>query len=252
MSRGVIQLGMAETVQSGAAALEIDRVRYRYPGTREDVIDIGSLVVGAGEQVLLTGGSGMGKSTLLNLVAGLMDPDEGEIRVAGQAMHGVRGARRDRFRGRHVGMIFQTHQLLHGFTAAENVMAALMFSGVPKREHRGRAEKLLKHLGIERVDADPAQMSVGQQQRVAVARAVSCSPELVLADEPTSSLDPEAAHVAMGLIQEACRECGAALVCVSHDPSMAARFGRIEALEDVNKAASGAAGAPAGVAEGGA
>lgn len=216
-----------------ALALRIEGLRFRYPGAGEDVIAINRLELAPGEQMLLTGGSGQGKSTLLSLIAGLIEPRAGRVVVAGREMHGLRGARRDRFRGRHVGMIFQTHHLLHGFTAAENVMAALMFSDVPRSEHRGRAEGLLRGLGIDRVGADPEKLSIGQQQRVAVARAVSCSPELVLADEPTASLDPESSAVAMDLIQEACRSCGAALLCVSHDPAMARRFERRAALGEL-------------------
>jgi ABC-type lipoprotein export system ATPase subunit len=103
-----------------------------------------------------------------------------------------------------------------------------MFSEIPAKEHRAKAEGLLRHLGIERMDAEPTRLSVGQQQRVAVARAMACDPVLVLADEPTASLDPENAAGAMELIQGVCREKGAALLCVSHDPSMAGRFERRE------------------------
>lgn len=230
---------MSETTDplAGTPALAISRLKFAYPARAEAgspergwVVDVHELVLGRGEHVLLTGGSGSGKSTLLQLIAGLIEPGEGEARVAGRSMHALRGAARDRFRGRSIGMIFQTFNLLHGFSALENVMAALMFSDVPAREHRGRAMDLLKALGIERTGAQPSQLSIGQQQRVAVARAVACSPALVLADEPTASLDPENAGAAMDLIQSTCRERGAALLCVSHDPAMAARFDRRESL----------------------
>lgn len=194
------------------------------------MVDVAELSLSRGEQMLLTGGSGRGKSTLLYLIAGLVEPNEGEARVAGRSMSSLHGAARDLYRGRHIGMIFQTFNLLHGFSAVENVMAALMFSEVPAREHRQKAESLLRHLGIDRMDADPDRLSVGQQQRIAVARAMACDPVLVLADEPTASLDPENASGAMDLIQTICREKGAALLCVSHDPSMAPRFTRREEL----------------------
>lgn len=218
-------------------ALAIEGLRFRYPGSDAGssswIVDIGSLRLEAGEQVLLTGGSGRGKSTLLQLIAGLLDPDQGQVIVAGTPMHSVHGAKRDLYRGRHIGMIFQTFNLLHGFSALENVMAALMFSEIPRGQHHQRAADLLRHLGIERIDADPDRLSVGQQQRVAVARAVACDPVLVLADEPTASLDPENSARAMELIQQACREKNAALLCTSHDPSMADRFARKTSLDDL-------------------
>ncbi|MEC9372298.1 MAG: ABC transporter ATP-binding protein, partial [Planctomycetota bacterium] len=195
-----------------------------------------SLELAPGEQMLLTGGSGTGKSTLLQLIAGLIDPDQGSVLIKGHEIHALRGARRDLFRGESVGMIFQTFNLLHGFSALENVEIAMMFSRLPRREHRERAESLLRGLGIDRPDARPEAMSVGQQQRVAVARAVACQPALVLADEPTASLDPENADAAMDLIQTACRDVGAALLCVSHDPSMTTRFQRRAAFNELTAA----------------
>ena len=218
-----------------APALCIDALRYRYTPAGPWVVDIAALALGPGQQLLLTGSSGRGKSTLLSLIAGLLDPGEGRIEVHGQNIHALRGHRRDEFRGRSIGMIFQTFNLLHGFSAAENVMLAMMFSNIPKREHRDRAHTLLEHLGVDRPDAPPEQLSIGQQQRVAVARAVACKPDLVLADEPTASLDPENAAGAMDLIQTACRESGAALLCVSHDPTMADRFERRASLDELSQ-----------------
>lgn len=226
-------------VTAPPTALRIRELRFRYGTTGNLVVDLPALDVAKGEQVLLTAGSGRGKSTLLQLIAGLLDPGAGVVEVAGQAMHALHGAQRDLFRGRHVGMIFQTFNLLHGFTACENVEAALMFSSVPPAQHRTEAAKLLASLGIDRGDAMVDELSVGQQQRVAVARAVACSPELVLADEPTASLDPENAGAAMDLIQNACRDKGAALLCVSHDPSMAARFARRESLDALRGTGAG-------------
>lgn len=222
-------------------ALDIRDLRFRYEGTPASsdhpswTVNLPSLTLARGEQMLLTGGSGRGKSTLLYLIAGLMEPTHGDVRVAGQTMGSLSGAARDRFRGRHIGMIFQTFNLLHGFSAVENVMAALMFSAAPPVEHRTKAEALLRHLGIERVDAEPERLSVGQQQRVAVARAVACDPVLVLADEPTASLDPENSAAAMNLIQSVCRERGAALLCVSHDPAMSERFEKRASLDELTR-----------------
>lgn len=215
-------------------ALELTDLRFSYPGGAA-VIDIERYAVDAGEQALLVGSSGSGKSTLLQLIAGLLDAGGGSVKVAGTDVSKLGGARRDEFRGRSIGMVFQTLNLLVGFTAAENVLAALMFGDLPKGEHRARAEELLAKLGVERVDAKAESLSIGQQQRVAVARALACGPALVLADEPTASLDPDNARTAMDLLQEVCRDEGAALVCVSHDPAMRERFGRVDELAAINR-----------------
>jgi ABC-type lipoprotein export system ATPase subunit len=233
----------ASSQPSAGPVLSIRGLRFRYPHSQTDTVSVASLDLAPGEQVLLTAGSGRGKSTLLQLIAGLLDAGEGTISLAGADMVKLRGASRDTHRGRHLGMIFQTFNLLQGFTALENVLAALMFSELAPREHRERAMSLLTRLGIERPDAPAEELSVGQQQRVAVARAVAARPALVLADEPTASLDPENAAGAMDLIQSACRDAGAALLCVSHDPSMAPRFARRLALAELsmNSPAIGAA-----------
>ena len=229
------------STSGSTSVLDIRDLRFRYPRSarasdapdadRPWVVDIPALAVAPGEQVLLTARSGYGKSTLLQLIAGLLDPQEGTVKIDGVDIHDLHGASRDRFRGRHIGMIFQTFNILHGFSALENVMAALMFSAIPPSEHKPRAQALLTRLQIDRPNADADSLSVGQQQRIAVARALACDPVLVLADEPTASLDPENAEGAVRLIQEACREKNAALVCVSHDPSLAQRFERRQRLD---------------------
>jgi ABC-type lipoprotein export system ATPase subunit len=218
-------------------ALHVKDLRFTHAGGAF-ALDVPDLRVEAGEHVLLAGGSGRGKSTLLQLVAGLRDPQSGSIEVGGVRMTALEGAARDRARGRRIGMVFQTFNLLHGFSAAENLLAALMFSDVPAAQHEERALGLLKTLGIPDPDADVDRLSVGQQQRVAVARALAARPALVLADEPTASLDPAHATEAMDLIQRACRDAGAALLCTSHDPAMRGRFARVE---DIERFARGAA-----------
>lgn len=217
--------------KGNVAALEIRDLGFRYPGSGDAGVRVRRLTVSAGEQVVLTGSSGRGKSTLLHLIAGLMDPQSGEVVIDGTALSTLKGGARDRFRGRRVGMVFQTFQLLHGFSALENVMAAMMFSDLPRAEHAASAQALLDGLGIERVHALAEELSVGQQQRVAVARALACRPTLVLADEPTASLDPANAAEAVRQLQETCRARGAALLCVTHDPSLVTRFDRHETLD---------------------
>ena len=221
-----------------SAALDIQGLRFRFGGEAAPALDqrgaesfelaIASFAVPAGTELLLTGGSGTGKSTLLQLIAGLIEPTAGTICVAGTAIHQLRGAARDRFRGRSIGMIFQTFQLALGFSALENVLLALLFAEprkeVAPRGHSARAKELLDQLGIDRHDAPVETLSVGQQQRVAVARALACKPPLVLADEPTASLDPKNARTSIELIRSTCRDEGASLVCVSHDPSLIPLF----------------------------
>lgn len=214
-----------------APALRINDLSFAYPGAALS-LRVPSLQLEAGEQALLVGGSGRGKSTLLQLVAGLRDPQSGVISVAGQEITSLRGAQRDQARGQHIGVIFQTFNLLQGFTALENVLMALMFSALPTQQHEARARALLQTLGMTDVDRDVGDLSVGQQQRVAVARALAAQPALVLADEPTASLDPENAAAALDLIQRACQSAGAALLCTSHDPTIRSRFQRVLDVEE--------------------
>ena len=206
-------------------ALQLANVTFDYG---EDFsLTIAELTLNKGEMALISGGSGSGKSTLLWLIAGLLRARSGSISVAGERMDGVSESAADRIRARHIGLVFQTHHLLPEFSAQDNVSLALMAAGEPENTHAARARELLNKLGIERVHVPVANLSVGQQQRVAVARAIVCKPTIVLADEPTASLDEMNASQAMDLIQQACREAGAALLCASHDRAMQSRFERV-------------------------
>jgi len=225
---------------STAPTLEVEGLEFGYRRSPGWSLRVGRLELGQGEQMLLTAGSGAGKSTLLHVIAGLIDPARGRVVVEGREIHGLTGAKRDLFRGATIGMIFQTFNLLSGFSAVQNVEAALLFSQIPKRRHRRRALDLLERLGIDRPNAMAEELSVGQQQRVAVARAMACEPSLVLADEPTASLDADNAAEAMSLIQGVCAEHGASLLCVSHDPGHESRFERRARLEDLGERPTGA------------
>ena len=206
-------------------ALQLANVAFDYG---EDFsLTIAELSLNKGEMALISGGSGSGKSTLLWLIAGLLRATSGSISVAGERMDGVSESAADRIRARHIGLVFQTHHLLPKFSAQDNVSLALMAAGEPEKTHATRARELLEKLGIERVNVPVTNLSVGQQQRVAVARAIVCKPTIVLADEPTASLDEMNASQAMDLIQQACREAGAALLCASHDRAMQSRFERV-------------------------
>ena len=200
------------------------------------IVDVPRFQLAEGEQVAVRGASGSGKTTFLNLIAGILQADKGTIVLAGQTMTALSESGRDRVRAKTIGYVFQNFNLLQGYTAIENVMLGMLFgSGVD----RVRAQQLLERVGLShRVTYRPSQLSIGQQQRVAVARALANRPKLVLADEPTGNLDQRHAGEALELIREACCENGAALLLVSHDPAVLALFDRSEDLADLNQAAA--------------
>ncbi len=203
-------------------------------GQRSAVLDVPRFELASGSQVGLAGPSGTGKTTFLHCLAGILAPDSGIIRLDGREMTGISEARRDRLRAVSLGYIFQTFNLLQGFTCLENVLLGMSFGPGP---NRGRAEELLGRVGLaDRLHHRPRQLSTGQQQRVAVARALANQPKLVLADEPTGNLDAESATDALCLIREVCREFGAALLCVSHDPAVLAVFPERLSLAELNRA----------------
>ncbi|MHC4938985.1 MAG: ABC transporter ATP-binding protein [Planctomycetota bacterium] len=203
-------------------------------GATAPVIDIASFSMEAGEQVALEGESGSGKTTFLHLLAGILQADSGTVKVAGEEITALDEAARDRARAMHLGYVFQTFNLLDAYSALENVLLGMMFGpGADK----ARAQSLLERVGLgDRLDYRPKQLSVGQQQRVAVARALANRPGLVLADEPTGNLDSTRSQEALALIREVCRENDAALLLVSHDPSVLDKFERRERLADLNRA----------------
>ena len=209
---------------------------HRSPeGQREVVLELDSFSLEPSEQVAIAGGSGSGKTTFLNVIAGILRPDSGEVLFDGTDLAQASEGARDAFRPRHLGYVFQTFQLLDGYTALENVLLGMLFGPGADREH---ARALLERLGLgERLNHRPSQLSIGQQQRVALARALANRPQLVLADEPTGNLDPRRGREALALIRELCVEHGAALLLVSHDEGVLAQFDRVVQFSDLNTAA---------------
>jgi ABC-type lipoprotein export system ATPase subunit len=203
-------------------------------GESRPILEIESFALESSQSVALRGESGSGKTTFLNLIAGILRADSGEIRVDGEAMSALAEPERDRLRAAKLGYIFQTFNLLQGFTCLENVLLGMKFGpGADK----SRAEELLRRVGLaERLHYYPRQLSSGQQQRVAVARALANRPKLVLADEPTGNLDRRNSNEALRLIQEACRENGAALLLVSHDPEVLGAFATVQDFHALNRA----------------
>ena len=197
------------------------------------VLDGVDLSVGAGEMVAIIGSSGSGKSTLLHVLGALDRPDGGVVRLAGTSTAGASDEALAALRNRTVGFVFQFHHLLKEFSALENVMLPLRIAGVDVGEARARATALLARVGLAgRMAHRPAELSGGEQQRTAVARALAVRPALLLADEPSGNLDHQNAERLHDLLVEVAREYGVAVVVVTHNASLAARATRVLALED--------------------
>lgn len=204
-------------------------------GGEHRVVDIKSFQLKTKEQTALCGESGSGKTTFLHLIAGILKADSGTIQINGATMSQLGEAGRDRLRAKSLGYIFQTFNLLQGYTCLENVLLGMAFG---TGTNRSLAEQLLERVGLgQRINYYPRQLSVGQQQRVAVARALANRPKLVLADEPTGNLDRSNARESLQLIREACMENGAALLLVSHDPAVLDEFDVRLDLGEINRAA---------------
>ena len=204
-------------------------------GGRLTVLDIDSFQIDAGEQVAMIGQSGGGKTTLLHLIAGLLTPDSGSIRVAGIELTKLSEQGRDRCRAASTGYVFQTFNLLPAFSALENVQLGMAFGNRPVDTER--ALDLLGKVGLsDRARYKPKQLSVGQQQRVAIARALAGRPKLLLADEPTANVDPVSAESVLNLIINSCHDENIALLMVTHAMDVADRFDRVEKLDEINRA----------------
>ena len=208
---------------------------YREPGGgRLPVLNVNHFKLAAGEQVVLVGSSGGGKTTLLNIIAGITAADGGEVLVGGTDLVKLPEAARDRFRAERIGYVFQTFNLLPAFTALENVLLGMSFGG--KRPDRARAIKLLERVGLgHRLHHQPSQMSVGEQQRTSVARALANVPRLLLADEPTANVDAANQQTILELLRDSCRENNVSLLLVTHAPEVASQFERVEKLADFNR-----------------
>ena len=203
-------------------------------GAQTPVVDGAHFRLEAGAQLALRGESGSGKTTFLHLIAGILAADTGAIEIDGSAMTSLGEAGRDKLRAAKIGYIFQTFNLLQGLTVLENVMTGMAFGPGVDREH---ARAMLERVGLgARLRHFPRQLSTGQQQRVAVARALANRPKLVLADEPTGNLDRKNSIEALALIRETCRENGAALLLVSHDEQVLAQFENVRDFADINAA----------------
>jgi len=205
---------------------------YRRDSEELTVLEGLDLTIEEGEFLALMGPSGSGKSTLLNLLAGLDTPTEGTIRVAGEEITRLRPKELAAWRARHIGFIFQLHNLLPVLTALQNVELPLLLTPLSRKERREHAETALRIVGLEdRMHHYPRQLSGGQEQRVGIARAIVTDPTLILADEPTGDLDARSASEILDLLGRLNREFGKTIVMVTHDPNAAARASRTLHLE---------------------
>ena len=225
------------------SALRISDLIYRWPRQTTNCLDIPRFEVARGERIFLHGPSGIGKSTLLGLLGGVAVPQAGRIELLGQNLAQLGSHGRDQFRADHIGFLFQQFNLLPWLSALDNVLLPCTFS--PRRKERAEpdphraAEALLAQLDLEAgLWSKPAgELSVGQQQRVAAARALVGRPEILIADEPTSALDAERQQIFIDLLLRKTATVGATLIFVSHDQRLAAHFDRGVALDEINRAA---------------
>ncbi|BDY04362.1 ABC transporter ATP-binding protein [Ferrimonas sp. YFM] len=205
--------------------LAIEGLSYHWPGSGRE-LRVDELVLNAGERVLLQGPSGSGKSTLLNLISGVLSGYQGKLKLEGDELSALSAVGRDRLRAESMGIIFQQFNLLPYLNVEENVLMPLKFSKERRRRLDNPAREARRLLTAMELDEGlhrqpVTQLSVGQQQRVAVARALIGAPGLILADEPTSALDPKARDSFLSLLTQQCAQSGSALLLVSHDPALA-------------------------------
>ncbi|MDP4301299.1 ABC transporter ATP-binding protein [Leptothrix discophora] len=240
--------GRPDAVPAAAAPLlRLSGLRHGWPGEARDVLDIDTLDLAAGQTAFVRGPSGCGKSTLLALIAGVQRARAGSVELLGQDWAGLSGSACDRRRADHIGIVFQQFNLLPYLSVLDNVLLPCRLSalrasraGADAATRERSARELLDRVGLrgELATRRADRLSVGQQQRVAAARALVGAPELVLADEPTSALDETRRDAFMDLLLGACAEAGSTLVFVSHDARLAPRFDRVIDLPTLNRAAT--------------
>jgi lipoprotein-releasing system ATP-binding protein len=234
MSDAVVAAAGASIAVGGAAAVWAEGLTRRY-NDREKVIEVlcgVDVEVAAGQSLAVVGESGTGKSTLLHLLGGLDRPDGGTVRIRGIDLYGLGDRERTALRGKDIGFVFQFHHLLGDFDALENVMMPLLVNGAARSAARKRALEVLERVGLgHRLDHRPGELSGGEQQRVAVARALAPRPSVVLADEPTGNLDPATAEEVHRLLRDVQKEEGSALIVATHNFGLAALLDRTLRME---------------------
>ncbi len=214
-------------------------VEFQYESAKHKTLEIPTLQIEKGERVFLFGPSGSGKSTFLEILAGVLTPQKGSVEILGKNLAGMKSSERDRFRAGHLGYVFQSFNLIPYLSVEENILLPLSLSGLRRERIQNVSQEvqhLCENLGIAGFrDRRVTELSVGQQQRVAVARAMLGSPELILADEPTSSLDFDHREKFIKLLFQVCEEKGTTVLFVSHDRSLEKLFTRSISFHDINQ-----------------
>ena len=226
------------TLENTTPAVHLSDVGFAFEQGEERVLDIPSWEIARSERVFLQGESGSGKSTLLSLLSGMFVPSSGQVSVLGTAVSSLSTRERDRFRAGNIGFVFQQFNLIPYLSVLDNILLAARFAETTGVSARARAEELLikVNLGVELHDRPAGQLSIGQQQRVAIVRALINSPELLLVDEPTSALDHRNRDSFLELLTEILSESGCAMVFVSHDPEIGKYFDSKLTIHDLNQA----------------
>ncbi len=229
--------------------VEVDGIRFAWKPGQRDVVDIECFQVSAGERVFIEGPSGSGKSTLFSLLGGVVSPREGTVRILQTNLSRMPAHRRDLFRADHIGFVFQMFNLVPYLSMLDNVTLPCRFSLLRRKRVRSRtgspeaeARRLLDRLGLDQHELHGrpvTDLSIGQQQRVAIARALIGAPELIMADEPTSSLDEGTRERFLEVLTAQCDEMGASLLFASHDMRLSSMFDRRVSLIELNRAAPG-------------
>jgi len=243
MSEGAAVAAPADTGRNGTPAVELSALRFAYKKGR-DVLAIDSLTIARGETVFLHGPSGSGKTTLLGLLAGVLQATSGSVRILGQDFSTMSGGARDAFRARHLGYVFQMFNLIPYLPVRENILLPVRLEPARRERLGGRSlddavRDIASQLEIAQyLDSPISELSVGQQQRVAAARALMGSPEVVIADEPTSALATDRRERFLNLLFASCAKAKATLIFVSHDHTLMPLFSRTVELMEINRAAT--------------
>lgn len=218
-------------------AIHAHQLQFRWSKHQPTVLDIPELHIAQGERVFLFGPSGSGKTTLLNLLAGVTQPSQGELHVLGQPMHRLSGRKRDRFRAQHIGIVFQQFNLIPYLSVTDNVRLACHLAGQTNKDTGDRIHQMLAALGLQDSlwERSAHSLSVGQQQRVAVARALINGPQLLIADEPSSALDSDHRDEFMHLMMQAADKQHSTVIFVSHDRALQNHFSRHIDLRDLQR-----------------